>query len=290
MHSWLDAVVALGVEPLRENGEPKFVATGFICGHPIMENENGVKVQTSFLVTNRHVFEDMNRVYVRFNPKEDEKDKGVILDLIEQNDSPVWVGHPNDDIDVAVILFPSKYLRPHTNAYCYDGLLHVANRKKMKEIGVTEGDFVYVLGYPDIGLKGGIVGDPPNAVIVRSGCISRVRDVIEGYASSFLVDAFVFPGNSGGPVVLRPDVVTIPDYPTSPNPYLVGMVRAYIPYLDVAVSEQTRRNRIVFEENSGLVEVIPMDYVLETIDEYLSKHPTTIEMVKDRESSKPPEK
>jgi hypothetical protein len=43
------------------------------------------------------------------------------------------------------------------------------------------------------------------------------------------------------------------------------MVRAYEPYQDVAVSVQTKRPRIIFEENSGLTDVIPMDDVEDTI-------------------------
>ncbi|MEN6615143.1 MAG: hypothetical protein ABFD12_01160 [Syntrophorhabdus sp.] len=38
---------------------------------------------------------------------------------------------------------------------------------------------------------------------------------------------------------------------------LVGIVSSFIPYREVAVSEQTRRPRIVFEENSGLANLVP---------------------------------
>jgi hypothetical protein len=54
---------------------------------------------------------------------------------------------------------------------------------------------------------------------------------------------------------------------------LIGVVRGFIPYTDVAVSQQTLRPRVTFEENSGLAEVIPVDQVNETIVEYLKLHP-----------------
>jgi len=35
----------------------------------------------------------------------------------------------------------------------------------------------------------------------RRGSIARISDLLHSTATSFLIDAFVFPGNSGGPVV-----------------------------------------------------------------------------------------
>ncbi len=75
---------------------------------------------------------------------------------------------------------------------------------KAKELGVSEGDGVFVLGFP---LQ--LVGGERNFVIVRQGIIARIGDMLEGYSKTFLVDTFIFPGNSGGPVFLRPEVVAI---------------------------------------------------------------------------------
>ncbi len=46
------------------------------------------------------------------------------------------------------------------------------------------------------------------------------------------------------------------------------MVKAYVPYHDVAVSRQTEKPRVIFEENSGLAEVIPVDFIRETIQKH----------------------
>lgn len=48
---------------------------------------------------------------------------------------------------------------------------------------------------------------------------------------------------------------------------LIGIVKSYIPYIDVAISQQTNRTRITFEENSGLTKVEPVDHILQTIEE-----------------------
>ena len=47
---------------------------------------------------------------------------------------------------------------------------------------------------------------------------------------------------------------------------LLGIVSSYIPYADVAVSRQTGRPRITFEENSGLAKVVPIDMAKECCD------------------------
>ena len=43
------------------------------------------------------------------------------------------------------------------------------------------------------------------------------------------------------------------------------MVSGYLPYQEIAVSTQTERPRMIFEENSGLGIVVPHDQVQETV-------------------------
>ena len=87
------------------------------------------------------------------------------------------------------------------------------------------------------------------------------RDMLNGLRREFLLDATVFPGNSGGPVLSKPEIAAIGE--TKPNLQckLIGVVRAYVPYQDMAYSRQTGRPRVIFEENSGLTEVLSVDLV-----------------------------
>ena len=137
---------------------------------------------------------------------------------------------------------------------------NVANVEKMKELGVAEGDSAYALGFP---MK--LVGEKRNVVIARSGSIARIRDAISGSTTSFLVDAFVFPGNSGGPVVLKPESIAVGGAKPIRLAYLIGVVAGYVTYKDVAVSMQTKRPRVIFEENSGLTAVYPIDFVEQAV-------------------------
>ena len=140
---------------------------------------------------------------------------------------------------------------------------NVATLDKVAELGITEGDFVYTLGFPME-----LVGPERNYVIVRSGNIARIQDAIDHRSKEFLIDALTFPGNSGGPVVTKPELIRITDTKAVSSAYLIGIIKSYLTYQDFAISEQTKRRRVMFEENSGLTAVIPIDFVQETINAY----------------------
>jgi S1-C subfamily serine protease len=135
---------------------------------------------------------------------------------------------------------------------------HAYTIAQMKSEGVTEGDGVHVLGYPM-----GLADSHWQAAICRQGCIARVQDVLNAGKGDFLVDAAVFPGNSGGPVVLQAEATAITGTKSVSKANLIGVVQSYLSYRDVAVSMQTKRARITFDENSGLASVIPVDRVNE---------------------------
>jgi hypothetical protein len=143
---------------------------------------------------------------------------------------------------------------------------HAANREKLIQLGVAAGDGVFVLGFPM-----GWSGAQRNYVIVRQGIIARLSEMLDRASPTFLVDAFVFPGNSGGPVILKPDITSIVGTKSQSSAYLIGLVTAYRPYVDTAVSQQTKRARILFEENSGLAEVLPVDVLDEAIKAFRNR-------------------
>jgi S1-C subfamily serine protease len=186
--------------------------------------------------------------------------------LLDDKGSPRWFGHPNPEIDVAVLPINIKLLRAEGMDVSYftsDG--HTANRAKLKELGINEGDFAYVLGFPM-----GDIGGERNYVLVRSGTIARIRDALTGANNEFLIDAFVFPGNSGGPVISKPEALAIQGTKSQSAAYLIGIVKSYVPYREAAVSQQTGEVRVIFEENSGLAAVHPIDFVEETVQECLN--------------------
>jgi hypothetical protein len=253
-----DCVVAIGTDDAE--GERRWIASGFLYGEPLFDDARRVTDYRVYLVTNRHVLAGLGKAYLRCNPQADKHAREFDLSLFDEN-KPLWFTHPDAGVDVAVMPINFDLLQQSEMQVAYfQGDQHSATIDALNALGVTEGDFAYVLGFPM-----GLVGEYRNAVIVRSGTLARVRDLLARSSKIFLVDAFVFPGNSGGPVVLKPEALAIEGTKPQIAPYLIGIVQAYVPYQDVAVSLQTGRPRVIFEENTGLAAVHPVDFIEEAI-------------------------
>ena len=78
-------------------------------------------------------------------------------------------------------------------------------------------------------------------------------------------------GNSGSPVFLKPSPIRYDDAGTISlggdklGGKFIGVIGEYIPYREVAISAQTGRPRIIFEENTGLSKVWSVNYLQEII-------------------------
>ncbi len=262
---FLDCVVAIGVGADADKREWK--ASGFLYGELIETKDSGEKKYRIYLVSNRHVFEEISEesVYLRFNPRNVlETVHDYELPLYDEEGNRVWVAHPDEEIDVAVTNINYQLLREHAmQVNFFRGDLHGADVDELRELGITEGDFLYVMGFPM-----GLVGQRRSTVIVRSGTLARIRDTIAGEEPEYLIDSFVFPGNSGGPVISKPEAIAISGTKAQSSAYLIGIVKSAVKYRDVAISIQTRRPRVIFEENSGLADVHPIDFIQETITEH----------------------
>jgi S1-C subfamily serine protease len=263
-----DCVVAVGV-PGEKDAGPTWIGSAFFYGRPVGEDEADGKMRYAvYLVSNKHVFGEQRRIVGQANPQSDDpeaaaQDFHVDLQVQVEGDwQQAWFGHPDASIDVAVARVNlNALLEAGMRASFFAGDQHVLRKGELASQGVTEGDFVFVLGYPM-----GLVGEHRSVVIVRSGNIARIRDALAGTETGYLVDATAFPGNSGGPVVLKPEIVSIQGTAATNKAALIGIVRAYVPYRDVAISVQTQQPRVVFEENSGLVAAHFIDAVDECID------------------------
>jgi hypothetical protein len=102
--------------------------------------------------------------------------------------------------------------------------------------------------------------------IIRKGMVSRLNN-----DGTFYIDGFAFPGNSGSPVFIKPDAVRLGDHgiiigndPIAAK--FVGIIGQYVPYQEIAFSLQTKRSRVMFEENTGLSRVWPVVLINEIIE------------------------
>lgn len=261
---FLDCVVAIGVpqQPVSPTApilEPHWIGTGFLVGRPV-QGANPAHY-TTYLVTNKHVIQGLNFVVLRFNNVNGAGTQDIPLLLQNQAFQPIWFGHPNPDVDVAVVSINPQFLQQLGSQFSFFALdQHCKDTAGLRTIGASEGDFIYVLGFPM-----GQVTPQTNYIIARTGIVARIRDVLHGSHTNYLIDASVYPGNSGGPVVSKPEAVSIQGTQANSNASLIGMVKAYIPYKDVAISQQTKQQRVIFEENSGLALVETVDSIQQTI-------------------------
>jgi hypothetical protein len=63
------------------------------------------------------------------------------------------------------------------------------------------------------------------------------------------------------PVILKREIVSIQGTQAYAKAALLGVVLSYGSYVDTVVSQQIKHARITFEENSGLAEVLPIDFI-----------------------------
>ncbi|MDA0179342.1 serine protease [Solirubrobacter phytolaccae] len=266
---YLDAVVALETlndpdDPDDPDEEPDFEALGsgvlVEVEFPDADNQEEI-VRFLFLVTARHVVVGQDTLYAKINAGPNAT--RYVLSS-RDDEGPRW--YDAEGYDVAVTLIDEEQWDADGVDYTAvlpGGWLDVG---ELLAADVGAGDEVFVCGFP-LGLS----GVERKYSIVRGGIIARLdADVIEE-ARGFMIDCNVFPGNSGGPVFLKPllrigeDGKTL-EYGTT---FLIGIVDSYLPYHDEAVSVQTGNTRVVFEENSGLATVVPVDAIAEAISDCL---------------------
>lgn len=260
-----NCVVAIGyTDRSSESKKVYWGASGFLYGKLAQDKPNpGERRYKAYLVTNKHVLNDRDLIYVRVNPTATEPARGFVVPVSDETGRQLWLGHEIEDVDVAVL--PINYQRLQNQGMevdLFQSDRHALNVEGLKAAGMSEGDFVFVLGFPM-----GLVGEERNTVIVRSGIIARIRETLARPTYRYMVDTVVFPGNSGGPVITKPETVAIRGTRARNSANLIGIVSSYVAYQEIAVSKQTGNIRVVFEENSGLAEAYSVDCIDETIDQ-----------------------
>ena len=264
---FIDSVVALGRYEVRVPGQPAewtAEASGFLYGFAAdTETDPAKHMYSVYLVTNRHVLANHKQIAVRLNPvKASDLVKEITVELKDEKGNDLWISHPNPSVDISAVHLNGRWLRGQALQFSFfSSDKHAADKARLRDLGLSAGDGIFVLGFP-MGLTGTA---QRSYVIARQGAIARISDVLDGAATTFLIDALIFPGNSGGPVVSATSLNAIEGTKPQNVAYLIGVVRGYLPYTDVAISQQTGQVRMLTQENSGLAEVIPIDYVNETI-------------------------
>ena len=274
---FLNTIVSIEVEGTNQQGtsEMKPIATGFLLGRFLDKDTAGQSRYRIFLVTNRHVFEDnagnrKKEIQLRFNIT-GKQAKHYKVDLLDAANKPTWQRHKNVAVDIAIIPIVGPALQSEGIDYNFfrddtDAFL----AREFDDKGISTGDGIFVLGFP-LGQR----GIDRNYAIVRQGVIARVdEELLKDHY--YFIDASAYPGNSGGPVISRPEMVSIQGTKSCTQAGLVGVISSGVVYSEVAVSQQTGEPRIIFTEQTGLVRIVPIESVLEVIDDYIKTLPALV--------------
>ena len=259
---FMEATVVLGTSTKPNN--VSWIATGFVVGRFEGLDDQNQKKYTTYLITNKHVVENINSLHLQFNSS-----SGISLNTatIRKGKQQFFSAHPDPDVDIiAIRINVNGAIENGAIVYFFELDNQALDLQKMKATGVSEGILIYVLGFP-ISLDGGLVDSISKAPVCRLGCISRIEHLYHNpNAKFYIVDAQTYPGNSGGPVINRPEMMSITNTPVNSTTNLIGIVSAYIPYREKLMSTQTQNVRVINEENSGLTVVYPVDYIVETVE------------------------
>ena len=122
-------------------------------------------------------------------------DEPVVGDFTHVKLKSRWFGHPQDDVDVAIMpvfrdLFSVPGYRPFIKAFSS------RNMPLGDSTGLNAAEDVLFVGYPEQ-----LHDTTNNLPIVRKGIAATHPDVDYRGLPVFLIDGSVFPGSSGSPVV-----------------------------------------------------------------------------------------
>jgi hypothetical protein len=206
------------------------------------------KKQT-FFATNKHVMNNLSNFFITFFDA-NYKDRSRQIHITSINDILVQREyHKNPEVDICVFRISNSLLSNIQLDYINleDYGLTVQEMLKKEIFETTE---VILTGHP-ISLSANFGLHP----IVRLGSISQISYMYDRnfIYKHFLIDAFAYPGNSGGPVIaILPE---ISQGKVVYKNYLIGIIQSYVFYKDE-------------KNNTGLSSVIAFEHVIQCIEQF----------------------
>lgn len=253
---WRRAVVR--VQPFRAGEREKGSATGFLYWDYARRGESVL------LVTCRHVLESEDSLTIWFNTTSgDSSPRGRLLPrtvpLINraQNDT-LWIGHPGDDIDVAVV----RVERPDSEHWHHVINIAMSRSTMLPKDSLSLGQELAYWGFP------AIFGDNTwPTPLLRMGTVAE-KDCFNSHC--LFVEAWALPGNSGSPVFRREQSLYVYENGKLTGelvlqPKLVGIISAFQRTGDIYFDYEGRP-AVRLPQHSGITTVYTFDAIEETIE------------------------
>lgn len=264
------AVVAIGrqsVNPTSSGDTMTTFATGFLYTTSDSKDKIPNYYNRVWLVTCKHVVDiardkEFGNILVRFN-REYIGGRYVYPISLQNCENSKWFMHPKRDI--AIIQFPWQFFEHEKlNWRTFASHYNTLTRSDAIEVGISEGDEVFILGFPS-GWREGRQDYP----IVRQGVLAQIQGWLNCEHSTFLVDGSGFPGNSGGPIITKPQNHFVLGTQSIDKNYLIGIVSArprVNPIKATGISSKNEHFDIAIPENPDLIKIIPVEAIDETVE------------------------
>lgn len=184
------------------------------------------------------------------------------LPLADEKGKRLYSVNPNAGVDIAAILMEAGRLSGiYSKLLSFDFDAHSLTSDEFLEQGGDAGSMVYMLGFPM-----GLVEDCSNTPICRMGCVARMDPAEISGSRHFLLDMQTFPGNSGSPVVTKPELTRLQGTKSPEKAALIGIVYGHLPYKEYLMNIQTKSIMETRSENSGIALANPVEYIMQTVE------------------------
>jgi len=263
------------IEAVGDGSSRTSVGTGFIVSRP-----DGANGQYLFVVTARHVLEGFNKATISFVASKNSKPElGKRCEIKMEGVSHVTFFHPDKSVDVAIFPFVPvlQLLEKGGSRPFFRSIpeMIIPNAETERDLSAIQP--VVFMGYPR-----GLRDEKHLLPVARRGFTATPYVVDFNGLPIFLIDAAVFGGSSGSPVIVLDQGV----YPTRDGQMKFGRMlwlglvsQAYFHTEEGVVqfkSMPSQETVPTYQTTQALSlgVVVKANAVSETIDAFLKKHPS----------------
>jgi Trypsin-like peptidase domain len=180
----------------KDKDNKYIIGTGFIVQYGKKCTDRKGYMVSDYLVSNRHVFEDIEKLEIIFHKKDKNDETKPSLEDFIQIDFDEYKEylyfHPNEDIDIGVV--PMGALEGDYNIYRNPVELY-SNEDNNIPNYIKVGNNIAFFGYPH-----GKYDIENYLPILRRGYIASVPSLNYSGKKEILIDAQMYKGSSGSPV------------------------------------------------------------------------------------------